>query len=169
MGVWLGPRGGKPDPISLYKAGDTGTFTAVPFAVFGGTAKAPGVYYSDSSATVAILNNIGSYNAQSGLAVCGPVDLTKYKKIRISYTDATVVSGGGRYRTARFYASTSANSYVEDRDTWVSIGDGSGNLELDVSGLSGTHYVGIALSAAGTGSSSTVTTMNITAITVTAD
>lgn len=167
MGVWLGPRGGKPDPISLYKAGDTGTFTAVAFAVFGGTAKEPGAYYQNDYVTAAIQNNTGDYDARSGLLVCGPVDLTKYKKIRISYTDATVVSGGARYRNAKFYVSTSANSYDENRDTFVAASDGSGSLELDVSGLSGMHYVGIALSAAG--SSSTVTQLNITAITVTAD
>jgi hypothetical protein len=168
MGVWLGPRGGKPEPILLYKAGDTGTFTAVAFAAFGGVGKEPGAYYQNDYVTAAIQNNIGGgYDTRSGLLVCGPVDLTKYKKIRISYTDATVVSSGTRYRNAKFYVSTSADSYDEARDTFVAASDGSGSLELDVSGLSGMHYVGIALSAAG--SSSTVTTLNITAITVTAD
>lgn len=171
MGVWLGPRGGKPEPISLYSPGDTDIFTAVPFSVFGGTAKAPGIFYNADYATAAISSHVGGsgLDTRSGLLVCGPVDLTKYKKVRISYTDATVVSSGARYRNAKFYASTSANSYDEARDVFAAAGDGSGSLELDVSGLSGMHYVGVALSAAGSSSSATVTQLNITAITVTAD
>ena len=165
MGVWLGPRGGKPEPIAIYAPGDTNVFTAVPFAVFGGIKKEPGAFYRTSYMTAAIQNQAsgGNLDVRSGLLVSGPVDLTKYKKIRFDYTGASV-----RYNTsARFYVSASADSYDENRDTWVSVSNGSGSLELDVSGLSGTHYVGIELCASG--NTSTTTTLEITGITVSAD
>ena len=167
MGVWLGPRGGKPEPIALYTPGDTNVFTAVQNAFFGGSGKEPGAYYHEDHVEVGITNNLSSgWDTRSGLLVCQSVDLTKYKKIRLSYTNALVEVN----RTARLYVSQGANSYDVNLDPWVAASNGSGSLELDVSGLSGAYYVGIALGAGGNSTSSTTgTSMSITAITVTAD
>ena len=168
MGVWLGPRAGKPDPIALYAPGDTNVFTAVEYKVAysNGEAAAPGDYYQEDYVDVAVINRYSSgqqsWIDRGGLLVCGPVDLTKYKKVSLDYTNGQL-----RTNAARLYVSTSANSYDAVRDTWIEASGASGSLELDVSDLRGTHYVGISLLAAGYGS--TRTEMYITSITVTAD
>lgn len=166
MGVWLGPRGKKAQGIDL------SSFTAKGNK-WNGTeyvdALAPTLSYSSTNHTLNVSISkqwhgnaeTGWGNDQAGIAVSGPVDLTKYSKLTVNFS---ALSGSGHVAV---YVSTSNTDFSRSRD--LNQYDFSATpVELDVSGLSGSYYIGIAIEAIGIGESTQTFTKSITINSITA-
>ena len=155
MGVWLGPRGKRAlviDLASLTAKGNKWNGTEYVDAL------APTI--TPEAGTVSIAKTWypsgGGYgNDKAGIAVSGALDLTDYSKIIV---DVSAVSGVGHVAV---YVSTSNTDFSRSRDLNL-YDQAAGTLELNVSGLTGTYYFGIAIEA--TGQASTTKTITISSI-----
>lgn len=156
MGVWLGPRGKRAlviDLASLTAKGDKWNGTD------GVDALAPTITPEASTVSIAKTwypSGGGYGNDKAGIAVSGALDLTDYSKIIV---DVSAVSGVGHVAV---YVSTSNTDFSRSRDLVNLYDQPAGTLELNVSGLTGTYYFGIAIEA--TGQASNTKTITISSI-----
>lgn len=165
MGVWLGPRGKRDLTIDL------NSFAAKGY-MWNGTdrknALAPTLAYNGGVLDVSITKEwtgdweTGWGNDKAGIAVSGPLDLTKYSKISVDFSN---LIGSGNIAV---YVSTSNADFDRSRDTVYQLNFSSSPVELDVSALAGTYYFGIAIEATGHGSYTTTFTKSVTINSVTA-
>ena len=152
MGVWLGPRGKR--ELSIYKVGDSGTFTAKADDWIGASAaKVPTIGYTGGLSVS--LSKAQYATDPVGIAVSNSAyDLTGYTKVKVNVTG---ISGTTHYAV---YVSTSNTDFRRNRD--LNLYDQSaGTLELDVSQLpAGNYYFGIGVCAYGEPATTAVVTIS---------
>ena len=151
MGVWLGPRGKR--ELSIYKVGDSGTFTAKADDWIGASAaKVPTIGYTGGLSVS--LSKAQYATDPVGIAVSNSAyDLTGYTKVKVNVTG---ISGTTHYAV---YVSTSNTDFRRNRDLNL-YDQAAGTLELNVSSLTGTYYFGIAIEATGQASNTKTITIN---------
>jgi hypothetical protein len=149
MGVWLGPRGASELVIDLSSftgkgcAWDTDT-----------TAEAPTV--TNDGWLRVYLKKVYDYGSDpAGIAVSGPIDLTKYNTIT-----AVIASNTGYSRT-RLYVSQSNTAFDKNSDLNVTRDNGAtADAVLDVSSLTGTYYFGVAIESTTAGGNEAIITIS---------
>ena len=157
MGVWLGPRGKRAlviDLASLTAKGNKWNGTEYVDALAPTINPSTGVVSITKHWTGNVETGYG--NDKAGIAVSGALDLTDYSKIIV---DVSAVSGVGHVAV---YVSTSNTDFSRSRDLVNLYDQPAGTLELNVSGLTGTYYFGIAIEA--TGQASNTKTITISSI-----
>lgn len=173
MGVWLGPRGKRDLSVDL------NSFTAKSCRWYSTTytdGEPPVLNYSNGVLAVSISKQwhgdtqTGYGNDKAGIAVSGPLNLSKYNKLIVDFSD---LAGWG---PAAFYVSPSNTTFEKSADEVYyqfnqSESIAHSSVELDVSGLTGTYYFGVAIQASGTSDYTATLTKSVTinSVTVTAD
>lgn len=155
--------------LHIYDLGDSGTFDK--FAQAYGTesgesgaepAEISYVYNGNHLHTSISNQNMGGYfQNRSGCIVTEKTfDLTGISTITFDFA-ITTGSGNTTINFCKFYVSTSGDSFDESRDTaTANMGSTATRATLDVSGLSGEHYVGVLLKAGAGESVTTTLTLN---------
>ena len=157
MGVWLGPRGGKRELV-IYAPPASGVFTAVPYKfdksgypLPADEGANPTANYGNANVAVSLENrysaDVGGYVNRTGILVSQAVNLTGYTSVTFNYADFSTVHFNGRIYC---YVSTSNTDFDPDRDAYAIINQNSASpAVVDVSGMSGSCYVGLLFTTGG--------------------
>lgn len=144
MGVWLGPRGGK-KKLSIYKAPDSGTFTARNYVwMEDSQGLAPSIDYSGAlNVSISKTYQAGYGPDKCGIAVTNDTfDLTGYNKVIVKFSSLNKEHG----HIAVYLSSSGTEFSLRNDLNKYDFSDSP--VKLDVSKLpAGAYHFGIAIEA----------------------